>query len=180
MNNPPAVKTKTLNLIPIKWSKSGRESLIKQRLYLTNTILSVAGIVALFAGGIYYFWKNTNYRSTVAQNQKVAEKLLAVLETEGRFMLLKNQLAQVTAIRQKDANSFFFLMKDLLLTSGMDVFLVEYEVTAGTAKLTFNFTNPSEINLFLEATNNYEFKSVVVDSVEKDAGSYVVKVNIGI
>lgn len=173
MNNP-----KIINLVPIKWSKTGRESLIKKRLYLVNSILSAIGILALFAGGLFYFWKNSQYRTLVAQNNKVQENLSKIESLEKNYLLLKDQLAAVTKVRESGKNNFFFIMRDLLLSDEAQPYLSEFDVTVSTAKISLVFSDPTYIDAFLQIINQYNFKSVVIDSVEKNTGSYEMKLTI--
>jgi len=169
---------KTINLIPVKWSKTGRESLIKKRLYLANSILSAVGILLLFAGGLFYFWKNTEYRTMVAKTAKVEESLSQLSVSEKDYYLLKSELASVVEIRKINANAFFFLFRDLLLSSEAQPFLSEYEISASSSKVTLVFPDAEGIDSFLTAINQYGFKSVIIDSLEKDTGTYKMKLAI--
>ncbi len=169
---------KTINLIPVKWSKTGRESLIKKRLYLTNSILSAVGIIVLFAGGLFYFWKNTEYRTMVAKNKKVEENLLQIATQDQSYSFLKNRLGSIVEIQKNKTNDFFFLIRDLLLANEAQPHLSEYEISASAAKITLVFPDPLSIDTFLETTNQYGFRSVVVDSLEKETGAYKMKIDI--
>ena len=56
--------------------------------------------------------------------------------------------------------------------------LSEYEISASAAKITLVFPDPLSIDTFLETTNQYGFRSVVVDSLEKETGAYKMKIDI--
>lgn len=173
MNNP-----KPINLVPIKWRKTGRESLIKKRLYLANSILSAVGILVLFAGGLYYFWKSSEYRTMLAKNEKVQENLTKIQTLEKNYLLFKNRLTAVSDIRELGNNDFFFIIRDLLLSDETQPYLSEFEISTSSAEITLVFSDPNNIDLFLETIKQHNSKSVTIDSVEKDAGNYKMKLTI--
>lgn len=173
MNNP-----KTINLVPVKWSKTGRESLIKKRLYLANSILSAIGILVLFAGGLYYFWKNSEYRTVLAKNEKIQESLSKIQVSEKNYLFLKSQLITMTEIQKSGKNNFFFLIRDLLLTNEAQPYISEFDISNTSAQISLVFPDPNNIDQFLETIKQHNFKSVTIDSVEKDIGNYSIELTI--
>ena len=146
--------------------------MVKQRLYLVNTLLSLLGIIFLFGGVFYYLWQVNQLKMLAVKNQALEQALLSVGETDRNYAFIKSSATKLSQLEKAKTSNFFSTLRKFLKDTSLVNLFSGLEINQNAAKITAQFDTLDKINVFLTATSELPYQTVVLDSLEKKDDFY--------